>query len=326
MKKSKKFFILSLFVLMALLDAVQAEAASLSQTSVTLSVGQTNTVNAYNVYNSLYVSNNSNSNVASVTINGNNINIYGSTSGNTTATICEYSTSSCNSLYITVNGGYYNNTNNTGLNISNFTLPIGSSATLSSSNGTSLNVSSNSNPNVASATYSSLAPGCYGNSTYSITTGQPCYANNYYVNNNGSLLINALSAGSSTITVCQNQNQNYNYNYNNNGNCNTVYVTVTGGITPVPYTNYQNYYPGTPTVLGASTCYFARSLWIGTSGADVSCLQTLLADRGYFSNQNNFSSYFDSATKNAVMAFQRDNYLFSDGIVGRNTRALLFGN
>ncbi|MDE2399801.1 MAG: hypothetical protein KGL67_02210 [Patescibacteria group bacterium] len=185
-----------------------AHAANLSQSSVSLAVGQSTTVYAYNVSTYLYISNNYNPSVATVSINGNNILIYGNSNGSTTATICENNNYSCNTLYITVTGyynnynnynynnygyGYNNSTNMLGLNISNLNLSTGDSITISPSNLGSggMYVSSNSNPSVASVSYSLFAPGCTATSLYSFLTGQPCVgAMNY------------------------NYNNNYNYNYN----------------------------------------------------------------------------------------------------------------
>lgn len=396
MKILKKSLIFLVFALAFLVFTTNTKAATLSQSNVTLTQGQTTTVYAYNVYSSLYVSSNSNSNIATVTISGNNINVYGNTSGNTNVSICEYNNASCNILYVTVSGSYYNNLslsqtnlslsvgqsstitaynnygnlyvssnsnssvatatasgnsisvygfatgsatlvicqtgntntcgtvyvtvggnyiypiNNIGLNISNITLTTGGSAVLTSANSQNLYVSSNSNPNVASTSNSSIIAGCANNAQYNVITGQPCYYNyNYNYNNysnSGSVTISAISAGTTTLTLCQ----------NNTNTCNTIYVTVTGlGFVNnvYPYTNYNS----------STGCYFTRVLRLGSSGTDVECLQSYLLSRGYLANQI-VNSYFDSATQSAVIAFQRDNYLYTDGIVGRNTRVALFGN
>ncbi|MCC7160515.1 peptidoglycan-binding protein [Candidatus Nomurabacteria bacterium] len=400
MKILKKSLIFLIFALVFLAFTTNTKAATLSQTNVSLNQGQTTTVYAYNVYSSLYVSSNSNSNIATVTISGNNINIYGNTSGSTNVSICEYNNASCNILYVTVSGSYYNNLslsqtnlslsvgqsstitaynnygnlyvssnsnssvatatasgnsisvygfatgsatlvicqtgntntcgtvyvtvggnyiypiNNIGLNISNITLTTGGSAILTSANSQNLYVSSNSNPNVASTSNSSIIAGCANNAQYNIYTGIPCYYNNNYNNyNSGSVTVSALSAGTTTLTLCQ----------NNTNTCNTIYVTVTGlGLVNniYPYTNYN---VPVPTVLGAQTCYFGTLLRYGMTGSNVYCLQSLLYERGYL-NQNDLNSTFDWKTQNAVMSFQRDNYLYADGIVGRNTRIALFGN
>jgi peptidoglycan hydrolase-like protein with peptidoglycan-binding domain len=320
-----------------------ADPISLSQSNLTLSIGQTTTVyvNNYNYnyyYGNLYISSNSNSNVASASVSSNNgIFVTANNNGNTIITVCQNGTNySCGTIYVTVSGGYYS-LNNPGFNISNLNLSVGDSITVSSPNSSSVYLSNNSNPSVVSASYSSLPAGCFDGNQYSITTGQPCYQNyynNYNYNNyyNGSFVITAVSTGSSTLVLCQNQNYNYN-NYYNNNNCNTVYVSV-NNIAPVAYPTYQtypnypiysyaDYLPTYPSVLGASTCYFSTTLRYGMSGTDVSCLQTLLSNQGYLTNSS-YSSYFDQATLAAVRSFQSANYLNPDGVVGRLTRARLF--
>lgn len=217
---------------------------SLSQTSLSLSSGQSATVTAYNAYNaygtSIYVSNNSNQSVATASISGNTITVYGSSYGSTTMTLCQSYNTSCATLYVTVgynNSTYNNNTNS--LNISNMTLAVGNSITISpnynnGSYSTNLYISSNPNPNVISTSSSSSVAGCTAGALYSVITGQPCNATTTYgTNNNNSIVLTALSQGTDTITLCQ-----------NSGFCNTINITVSGYSS-----NDTNYYytPGNNT-------------------------------------------------------------------------------
>jgi len=283
MKTYKKLIISCLAVLAILSFANTTQAVTLNQTSVSVSTLQSVAVYASNIVSYLYVSSNSNPNIATVSVSGNTLNIYGVSTGGTTATICDGTTYNCSALYITVNGNNYNNYNNStlGVNISNLTLPAGGSATVTSSSyyntNTGLYVSNNSNPSVASTSSSSLVPGCYGTNVYSITTGQRCnsaysynntstsyvpgcYGTNQFSittgqscygginNSNGSasVVITGVSAGSDTITLCQ----------NNSGTCSTLSVVVTGGGfgTAYPYsspTTYNN--SGIPTVYSSSS-------------------------------------------------------------------------
>ena len=235
---------------------------SLSQTNLSLSIGQTSNITIYNNYNygTLYISNNSNSNVATASASGNSVSIYANSTGNTNITICQNGNmSSCSTVYVNVIGGYgYNSVstlaNTLGLNISNLNLSVGDSMTVSSANSNlgGLYISNNSNPGVVLTSNSSLTPGCYGNSQYSILTGQPCYGGmgyNYNYNggsgyssipgcygdsrysiltgqscygggygstNNTSLVISAVSVGSDMLTLCQ-----------NSGNiCSSLYISV----------------------------------------------------------------------------------------------------
>jgi peptidoglycan hydrolase-like protein with peptidoglycan-binding domain len=67
---------------------------------------------------------------------------------------------------------------------------------------------------------------------------------------------------------------------------------------------------------------WALVLQQGDRGADVSYLQTLLRDAGYF-NANDITGYYGSITEDAVRQFQRDNSLSVDGIAGDRTFAAL---
>ena len=254
----------------------------LSQTNLSLYVGQTSILTAYNTYGIPFLYNNSNPSIATATINSNSISIYGQSNGNTTMTFCQSgNTGSCGTIYVSV-GGSSSSNGTLALNISNLTLPVGSSATISAVNSTRLYISNNSNSNIVSAssapsnagcTTNSLysittglpclnynsnyntssynntssylyVPGCIPTSQYSITTGQPCF-NNYLTNSSESITISALSAGTSTILLCQSNvnvyGTNY-YNYGNNygNNCGTVYVTVTGSYYANPSAYYQS--------------------------------------------------------------------------------------
>ena len=296
MKMYKNLFMSCLIAFAFMAFVSNARAATLSQTSVSVSAGQSTTVYAYNVLSSLYLASNSNPSIASVSMSGNTVTIYGVTTGNTNATICD--TNSCNTLYISVTGynNYYNGYNNgtgLGLNISNITIPTGSSVTLSSSNsynysGTGLYVSSNLNPNVASTVLgsSSISLGCTLGALYSTLTGQPCSSQYYGGYNNGynnGYNIPGCYAGSaySTTTgqLCSSYNNNYNNSINNgNGSitisaispgsdtltlcqnggvssCSTMYITVTGYAIPMNSSYYSNPLStsGIPTVYSNST-------------------------------------------------------------------------
>jgi hypothetical protein len=251
----KKLSISSIAVLAFLAFAGNAYAITLSQTNLSMTVGQTYVVTANNIYNyynnygTIYISNNSNSSVASASVNGNNISIYANNSGSTSITVCQNNSgSSCASIYVSVSGGYYNNNNsyynnnsNTlGLSISNLVFAVGSDVTLSSANYAGLYISNNSNPSVASALNASTTSGtsgCTGTSQYSTLTGQPC---GNLVNNGGyysSSSIPGCYAGAqySTLTgqPCfnnyNNQVNNYNYNYGNTNNSSVEILGVSTG-------------------------------------------------------------------------------------------------
>ncbi len=61
----------------------------------------------------------------------------------------------------------------------------------------------------------------------------------------------------------------------------------------------------------------ALSLRLGASGEGVACLQDALAGEGYFSGTSD--GEFGQTTFDAVMAYQQDEEMFVDGVVGRET-------
>ena len=77
-----------------------------------------------------------------------------------------------------------------------------------------------------------------------------------------------------------------------------------------------------------SVCFFSNTVFAdyyteqvtlksGMSGVNVTELQKDLRDLGYF--HYNTTGYFGNLTRQAVINYQRDNYLFADGIVGKAT-------
>ena len=75
---------------------------SFSQNNVSLNIGQTSNVTLYGALSSnYYVSNNSNSSVASATINGNTLSLYGYSDGSSNVSICS-SGATCSTLYVNV--------------------------------------------------------------------------------------------------------------------------------------------------------------------------------------------------------------------------------
>lgn len=164
---------------------------SLSQTSVTLSLGQTAVITSSSG-SQLYIMTNSNSSVASFTINGTQITIAANSVGATTAAIC-YQTNpqSCTNVSVTVQS-----TSGQTLSFSqgNVNMTVGQNNSVNIYGGVSGNyyyISNNSNGNAVQASISGSTVNLY-----------------------------AANIGVATITVCQ-----------NGGGCGTLYTTVnnTGG-------------------------------------------------------------------------------------------------
>lgn len=77
-------------------------------------------------------------------------------------------------------------------------------------------------------------------------------------------------------------------------------------------------------VLGASTYNFTVDLTVGAKGEDVTALQNLLREQGYFTEVP--TGYFGTLTKAAVVAFQASRGLPQTGYVGPLTRGALGGS
>lgn len=73
-------------------------------------------------------------------------------------------------------------------------------------------------------------------------------------------------------------------------------------------------------MLSNATSAYALSKY-GSTGAEVSAIQEKLIELGYYSGE--VDGVFGSATKKAVIAFQKNQGLDSDGIAGKNTLAAL---
>jgi hypothetical protein len=105
---------------------------SLSQNSVTLSVGQSQAVTVNNYGIGFYVSANSNSSVASASVSGNQVNLYGLTNGTTNISICSNSGNyACANIYVTVSGSLgcgYNCSTQMQFSPSSLTLDVGQSS------------------------------------------------------------------------------------------------------------------------------------------------------------------------------------------------------
>lgn len=307
----KTYKILGIVLSLALLFAVggvvsaniywpnQNQSLSVTSQNVNVLLGQTSSITIGN-YGTFYVSANTNQNSVEASVSGNTVSFYGKSLGNSNITICQNNSSNCATIYVSVLNNYINNNynNNQNIYISNMSLVVGSSLTFTSNDSNTIYLSSNSNSSVVNVLNNYNNLGCNQYDQFSPITGQPCYLNYQNVYNN-TLTISAVGAGNSTLVICQ-----------NGGGCSTYNINVikSGNVLGITTTN--------------NNCLISRTLRYGSYGSDVLCLQNYLISKGYYINNPN--SYFDFDTRNAVILFQRDNGLFADGIVGRNTRSFLY--
>ncbi|HAU07488.1 MAG: Alpha-L-rhamnosidase [Candidatus Yanofskybacteria bacterium GW2011_GWF1_44_227] len=215
---------------------------SLGQNSVSINSGSSATISIYGS-GSYYISSNSNPNIATATISGNIMTVYGVSYGSDNITVCQ-SGGQCAVLYVSV--GYGNNNNYSSVSFSqvNPVLSIGQVMNVSVYGGdtTNYNVAYNSNTSVVQSSLSG-----------------------------GALTITGLTNGSSAIVVCSSARS-----------CAAISVTVGSGSVLGAQNNwtycaaengYCNFY-GTQLVrYGANGVYYYRTL----SGG-VTCTNAVFGD------------------------------------------------
>lgn len=93
---------------------------------------------------------------------------------------------------------------------------------------------------------------------------------------------------------------------------------------PCPGNEVQSGYTEFTTLAGTGTSgSFSRNLGLGARGSDVTMLQDLLREKGYFNRAS--TGYFGYVTYRSVQNFQRSQNIIQTGFVGPLTRAVLNG-
>ncbi len=246
---------------------------SLSQASLIVGTGQSLTVMSKNGVN-VYLGLNSSPAVASVSISGTQITVTGQTLGTDTVSICAVGTASdCTNLSITVQAG------DILFSLGSLSLSTNSSQSVTVSGGIgTYTVWSNSNTSVASANLS------------------------------GSILtVLGLTAGSTTITICDTSNTN---------TCGTFPVTI--------YSSSASSVSSTHPQTASSSYTFSQNLTIGSTGSDVIALQQILINNDFLTSVSTPTGYFGNGTQTALGKFQTENGIFpASGYFGSKTRTLL---
>ena len=236
---------------------------SLSQTNLTMWPGQSMVISAYNSGGSLYLSSNSNSSVATASINGNQITVSASNYGSTQIAICSnWYSSNCATIYVDVQyqgGGWYGggsvslsqNSINLGVGQSrNITIYGGSSpytmypsggnifqATIAGDTLTVVGQNSGSGSlNVCSSGYSGYSK--WGCATLTVTVDNYNYwNNNYYYTYSSPVSFSQTNANLSigqtqSISIYGGTGGSYyyygNYFVEHNSNSNAVEATISG--------------------------------------------------------------------------------------------------
>ena len=312
-------------------------AVSFSQSSPTVTVGQSINVSIYGPMSSLfYVSSNSNPSIVQPNLSGSTLTLLGIVSGTSNISIC-VSSSNCGTLAVTVNtnGGTTNNEH-----------PMLSQDSLSITVG-----------QIRSITISG------GSMPYRISPVSSNYVQSSL--NSNVLTITGVRVGSEGMNVCS-----------YSGSCSTISITVVGTSTPptstipsgcISTTQFSpitgqycpNYSLALPTIpsgcisttqfspvtgqycpnylvtslattpvnentssVTANTAYkFTKALKLGSKGGEVMELQKKLKELGYYKGK--VDGGFGAILEKSVKAYQKAHKLDQLGNVGPGTRALL---
>ena len=265
---------------------------SISQTNVTMNLGQSLSLNVYGGSTSVYysspyfIASNSSSGVVEAGVSGSTLTLYAEGSGTSTVQVCptgaSTGSSTCANVYVTVS---FNGTTSNG------------NVTLSQSS-------------LALSTGQSSVVQVYVNNT----TGTTYYGNAFTVNNNSnpgvvttqlsgsSLTVYGSEPGNATLTIC---NQN---GYASSNGCASLYVTVNSSGTSTCY-----YVNGVYTCPPSTTCYNngystncgnQSTLTFSTQNPSLAIGQTaaiVIYGNGYNNiySYNNYQSYTVSGNSNA---------------------------
>lgn len=198
----------------AIWPTVTGGNVTLSQTNLYLSVNQSNTVSISGGTGTYYVSSNSNSNVASVSINGSILTVSAINGGSTNISICSANVgTSCATLFVTVNGYNYGGNNQVTFSQSSINVQAGQTQSVSIYGNGNYYVSGNNGSGIASVTL-----------------------------NGSTLTVSGIANGSATFIICSQAQTS---------SCGSLYVTVYSSYNNNPnynypcncYNPYNNYYP-----------------------------------------------------------------------------------
>ena len=191
----------------------------MSQTSLTLTVGQSSTITAYNNNNSsLYLSSNTNPTVANIAISGNQFTATANNSGSTSVTVCSLANSSiCATATITVQS---TSVQSLTFSQNNVSIGYGQNVQITIAGGTGVySIVSNSNPSIVSASINGASINLYSNSASGSATITVCSTN---MSSCGVITVTASAATTSSVLSFSQSNPSITPGQ-------TVSVTVSGG-------------------------------------------------------------------------------------------------
>jgi len=249
-----------------------------SQSFVSVSIGQSQSVSIYNsgFNTAYYISSNSNPSIVSASISGSNVNVYGQNSGTSSISVCGSNSSMCGTITVTVGGG---TSGQISFSQSNVTIGVNQSAQVSIfSSYSGYYISSNSNPNVVSATVSgstlNLYASNFGNSTIQVCSSGGQYCASMYVTVSGSGGQNTISFSQNNVVLSQGQSLQvsvYSNNYNSSFYIsNNEYPNIVGAnLAGSTLTLFGSSYGSSRVTVCASGVSGCGSLYVTVSGGGV---------------------------------------------------------
>ena len=281
------------------IGTANSSVISFSPSNPTVSIGQGTSVTISGASGGVYyISSNSNSSIAQVSISSNILTIIGNTNGSSIVSICS-SLGSCGSLTITVN--YVASGGGISLSQTSLTLLTGQTLSIVISGGTAPYNVINPSTNVAQTSLNGNILTIYGASVGSeslnvCSSEGGCVSLSVLVNGSGA----SAQTTATTTTLPQGCASTAGYSSITGQSCATVATT-----------------PATT----APTYVFPRYLGYGDTGDDVLQLQKLLTGLGFLSITPN--SRYGPATTAAVKEFQQAHGIRQTGNVGPSTLTAL---
>lgn len=287
-------------------------AFSLSQTNVSLSVGQTSVITA-NVSGTFYLSSNSNPSVANVSLNSNQFTISANAAGTTNLTICMVANSAyCATATVTVSGA-----SNQTLTFSqnNLSLPYGQNATVIVSGGTGIYaITSNTNSASIQATVSNSVVSLYAGNVSGSAVITVCSTNMtscgvIYATAGASSSYTALSFSQTNPTLAIGQAATISvtggvapYYISANSNTAAVQTSVSGNVVTLSGMIAGS---ATVTVCSATNICGTITATVGSSSGSVTFAQnnvTLTQGQSLTIGLSGSSSYYIASNANASVA------------------------
>ncbi len=309
---------------------------SFSQQNPTVTIGQNLNISIYGPTSSLfYVSSNSNPSIVQANLSGSTLTLLGIANGTSTISICA-SSSNCASLTVTINPNYSSNGGNITLSQDNVTLSVGQNVNVTVSGGAMPYNTLLTPNNIFQASLNSNILTIYGESvgvsSMSVCSNGSCSSINVTVTGQNSVSTSfSLPAGCySTVGYSQTTGLSCSSvtNVTIPSDCTgALYSVSTGQACPAdtvipPISTVITTTPSSTSSSSTSSAYvFTKYLILGSTGTQVSELQTKLKSLGYYKGK--IDGGFGSVTEAAVKAYQKAHGLPQVGTVGPRTRALL---